>query len=164
MRQQDHQLPEWERVTAVALMRAAYGKRYVPEVYDLAGGIQTLRDYELTPSDTRKVSTSVARELLAVAISSTAELRQVADALDALDTEEGWDPRMANITCAYAKCENYPPTFPEFRQKFMAMFGEQCWPRPEYSVRKTLKSLGLPLTRARRGRPPRAGSQKKRRR
>lgn len=153
MRQQDQQLPEWERATAVALMRAAYGKRYQPEVYDLAGGIQTLRDCEGPPSWMREISASVAKKLLALAISSTAELRQVADALDALDTEERWDPRMANIVYAYAGCENYPPTFPELRKAFMAKFGKKCWPT-NFSVRKTLKLLRLPLANAPRGRPP----------
>ncbi len=139
-------------------MRAAYGKRYVPELYDLAGGIQTLRDYELTPSDTRKVSASVAKKLLSVAISSTAELRQVADALDALDTEERWDPWMANIIYAYSSCDWYPPTFPELRIKFAAMFGQHCW-STEFAVRKTLKFLGLPLAKAKRGRPGGSRSQ-----
>jgi hypothetical protein len=161
MSQQDQQLPEEDRVTAVALMRAAYGKRYVPELYDLAGGIQGLRDSGEDPqtSGMRKLSAWAAKELLATVISSTDKLRQVADALDALDSEERWDRRMANITCAYANCGSYPPTFPEVRQKFIEMFGEQCWPQPEFSVRKTLKVLGLPLAKARPGRPGGSRSQ-----
>jgi hypothetical protein len=160
MRQQDQQLPEWERVTAVALMRAGHGRRYVPEVYDLAGGIQALRDCGEDPqtSPMRKLSAWVAKDLLAAAISSTKKLRQVADALDALDTEERWDPRMANIVYAYAGCENYPPTFPELRKAFVAKVGKQCW-STEFSVRKTLKLLRLPLAKAKRGRPHGSRSQ-----
>jgi hypothetical protein len=160
MSQQDDSM-EFEAVTAVALMRCAYGRRYVPKVFNLAGAIQGLRDSGEDPqtSGMRKLSAWAAKELLATVISSTAKLRQVADALDALDSEERWDRRMANITCAYANCGSYPPTFPEVRQKFIEMFGEQCWPQPEFSVRKTLKVLGLPLAKAKRGRPQGSRSQ-----
>ena len=160
MRQQDQQLPEWERVTAVALMRAGHGRRYVPEVYDLAGGIQALRDCGEDPQTSmmRKLSAEVRKGLLEAAIRSTAELRQVADALDALDTEERWDPRMANIVYAYAGCENYPPTLREVREKLVAKLDERNWPS-EFSVRKTLKLLDLPLRKDKRGRPP--GSRSK---
>jgi hypothetical protein len=163
MRQRDQRLPEFERITAVAWMRAAYGKRYMPKLYDLAGGIQTLRDYKLGRSKKRKLSVSIGKKLLAIAISSTPKLRQVADALDALDTEERCDPRMANIVSAYACCANYPPTFPELRKKFVEMFGEQSWPQPEFSIRNRLRGLGLPLAKAKRGRPARTRPKRRRR-
>jgi len=141
-------------------MRSAYGRRYVPNVYDLAGGIQALRDCGEDPRTSRMRHTSawVAKDLLAAAISSTEKLRQVADALDALDTEQGWDPRQSNIIHAYSDCDNYPPTLREVREKLVAKLDERNWPS-EFSVRKTLKLLDLPLRKDKRGRPP--GSRSK---
>jgi hypothetical protein len=161
---------------ADAFLKCTYGKRYstAPEAYDLASRIKYAR---LLPTLPQRFNTSalnrrirnrmdqLAQRLLTLAIRSAKELRLVADALD---KEQAQDPRQANIIVAYLACVRLmngpPPTLADLQTKFVEMFGEQCWPQPEFSVRKTLKVLGLPLAKAKRGRPPRAGSKKRRRR
>jgi hypothetical protein len=159
-----------------AFWKSFYGKRYTArrEAYDLASGIQTLRciamhpetyAYRLFKDQDLPLKAWAAKSLLATALTSNAKLRQVADVLDFLDTpwsELTPDARQLNILRAYAHCDNDPPTLGEVRQKFLASVGRRCWPT-DFSVRKTLKSLGLPLAKAKRGRP-RAKSRKRRRR
>jgi hypothetical protein len=156
-------VPEFETVMAGALMRRDYGRRYAtaPEVYALAGGIHFLQGFAEDPQasywpslirDKHRASAWAAKRLLEVAISSTTKLRQVADAVDSLYAEQRRDARQANIIHAYGACGNYPPSFPELRKTFVAKFGKRCWPT-DFSVRNTLKWLGLPLAKAKRGRP-----------
>jgi hypothetical protein len=88
---------------------------------------------------------------------------------DALDAEEEEDPRRANILKAYEDCigGRYPPTIAEkgksfvscyvptlaqLRDAFIKRFGKHCW-TSDFSVRKTLKILDLPLSPAKQGRP-----------
>jgi len=108
--------------------------------------------------------------LLMAAVATSKKLRKVADALDA---KPGDDPRQANILNAYADCieGRYPPTVAEkgdcfvkcnlptlsqLRDAFVKRFGEKCWPG-DFSVRNTLRVLGLELTKAKRG--PKVGSR-----
>jgi hypothetical protein len=110
--------------------------------------------------------------LLNAAVSTSKKLREVANALDAETAE---DPRQANILKAYTDCVEgrYPPTIAEvgksyvkcyvpnllqLRGAFVKRFGQECWPN-DYSVRKTLNVLGLPLSKAKRGRPSGSRSQ-----
>jgi hypothetical protein len=155
-----------------AVWKSFYGKRYTagPEAYDLANGIETLRCIAMHPEtyayrpfndQDLPLKSWAAKSLLALAITSNTKLRQVADALDFLDapySELTPDARQLNILRAYADCDNNPPTLGELRQKFFAIFGQRCWPT-DFSVRKTLKRLGLPLAKAKRGRPRGSRSQ-----
>jgi hypothetical protein len=148
-----------------ALGKSFYGKRYTagPEAYDLANGIQTLRCIAMHPETYASrpfndqdlpLKSWAAKSLLAIALTSNRKLRQVADALDFLDvpsSELTPDARQLNILRAYADCDNNPPTLGEVRQKFLATFGRRCWPA-DFSVRKTLKSLRLPLAKDKQGR------------
>jgi hypothetical protein len=153
-----------------AWKKCTYGKRFSP-AYELAEQIIYLRILS-TPARERNLDPFVrqwerkwkgrtAHALLLAAMKSAKKLRQVADALDARDAEKRQDPRQANIIKAYTDCveKSYPPTLPELRKVLVARFGEQCWPRSDFSVRKTLKWLDLPLDRARRGRPRSSRSQ-----
>jgi len=108
--------------------------------------------------------------LLVGAVSTSKSLRKVADALDAKPTD---DPPQARILEAYADCVNgrYPPTIVErgkcsvkcylptlaqLRDAFVQRFGKKCW-RGDFSVRNTLRVLGLELTKDKRG--PKVGSR-----
>jgi len=106
--------------------------------------------------------------LLKAATISSKSLRLIANALDVIDADPGENPSQDNIIRAYEKAyekcgAKRAPTFPELRKTFLAIFGERCWRGShrdpsergsDYAVRKTLKSLGLPLTRASPGRRP----------
>jgi hypothetical protein len=154
-----------------AWKKCTYGKRFSP-AYELAEQIIYLRILSTRARERnpfvrqweRKWKGRTAHVLLLAAMKSAKKLRQVADALDARDAEKRQDPRQANIIKAYTDCveKSYPPTLPELRKVFAARFGEQCWPA-DFSVRKTLNWLGLPLAKAKLGRP-RARSRKRRRR
>jgi hypothetical protein len=160
-----------------ARKRAAFGRQYATETgaYELADMIKALPTRPTIPQRldsldqrARYQMAKTAHYLLTAATTSTKSLRLVADALDDLDADRGENPSQDNIITAYEKayntCGKRAPTFPELRQTFVAMFGERSWRGSDYSVRKTLKSLELPLTRAKLGRPPSAGPKKRRRR
>jgi hypothetical protein len=164
---------------AFARNRAALGKQYATETgaYELADMIKCLRGLPIIPqkSDsltldqrTRSRRARTAYYLLKAATISTQSLRLIANALDAIDADRGENPSQDNIITAYKeayeKNGKRAPTFPELRKTFVARFGELCWRGSDYSVRKTLKSLELPLTGAKRGRPPRIGPKRRRRR
>ena len=173
---------------AFARKRAALGRQYATETgaYELADMIKSLRGLPIIPqkSDSLTLNQHIrnrraraAYYLLKAATISTKSLRLIANALDAIDAGQGENPSQDNIIRAYEKaykdCGRRAPTFPELRETFVAMFGERSWrgshaersePGSDYSVRKTLKSLELPLAGAKRGRPPRVGSKKRRRR
>ena len=158
---------EKHRRITVARKRSAYGRRYATEAgaYELAFMIKSLRTLRTIPkrSDSldqymRNQMAKTAHYLLTAATISTKSLRLIAKALDAIDAEQREDPRQANIIKAYADCDNYPPTLPEVREKFVAKLDERNWPT-DFSIRKTLKSMELPLAKARRGRPRGSRSQ-----
>ena len=95
-------------------------------------------------------------QLFQTAIVSPKYLGKIAEALRKLDDLGAVDPRAAAIITAYEKCGSFPPTFSELKRAFSAQFGESRW-RGDYSVRKTLRSLKLPVSKSKRGRP--AGSK-----
>ena len=157
---------------------AALGRRYATETgaYELAEMIKSLRAFPIIPrkSDSltldqrmRTGRAKTAYYLLKAATISSKSLRLVADALDAIDAERGQNPSQDNVITAYEKAYRKcggkrAPTFPELRETFLGIFGERCWRGShrdpseggaDYSVRKTLDSLELSLTGAKRGRP-----------
>jgi hypothetical protein len=166
---------EIQRLITFARKRAAFGRQYATETgaYELADMIKSLPTLPIDPSKPdsldQRLRTRIARTahyLLKTATISTNSLRLVADALDAIDADVGGSPSQDHIITAYEqayeKSGKRAPTFPEVRKTFVTMFGEVCWRGSDYSVRKTLKSLELPLTGAKRGRPPDAGPKKRR--
>jgi len=122
----------------------------------------------------RRLMMRTAGILLMGAITSSKKLHEVADALDA---DEGKDPRQANILKAYEDCVEgrYPPTvkergerfvtcsvptFTQLKDAFIKRFGPTCWTSAsDFGVRKTLKILGLPLSKSKKGRPVGARNQ-----
>lgn len=156
----DDQSAEIEERLEVARQRSIYGRSFSCS-YLIAGEIKRLR--RLIPWAKRKrdpgvsqlvreMKESVAERLVTAAITDSGKLREVADALDA---EERADPRQANIITAYEECIQsmvYPPTLAALRKTFVDMFGQRCW-TSDFSVRKTLTALDLPLHKDRRGRP-----------
>jgi len=92
--------------------------------------------------------------LLVGAVLDTKKLRAVADALDAMGSEVRTDPRHVKILEVYRQCcdTSFPPTLTEIRAAFVKRHGEPQW-RSDRSVRKTIKMLGLPLNKAKPGRP-----------
>jgi hypothetical protein len=130
------------------------------EVFEQEAGLDVKEWYDI------RVALRTAWILLTAAITTSKKLREIADALDA---EPGDDPRQANIFKAYTDCINgkypptiaqrgkcfvkcYLPTLTQLRDAFAKRFGEECWPG-NFSVRKTLRVLGLELNKAKRGRP-----------
>jgi hypothetical protein len=71
-------------------------------------------------------------------------------------------PRGADLIEAYAACASFPPTFSEVKQAFIAKHGEKKWngshdhdkSHGDFSARKTLKILTLPLKKMKKGRRP----------
>jgi hypothetical protein len=172
---EQYQIKEIPMRITFARKRAAFGSRYATELgaYELADMIKSLptrptipQRFDSLDQRARYQMAKTAHYLLTVATTSTESLRLVADALDALDSDLGENPAQNNIITAYEKayktCGKRAPTFPEVRKTFVAMFGDACWRGSDYSVRKTLKSLELPLTRARLGRPRRAVPKRRR--
>jgi hypothetical protein len=155
--------------------RIRYGRRY-SELFELARDITSLRpmfhdaeqaghDCDLNPSGTSLLS-KTAMSLLKAAVTSSKKLREVAAALDA---EMRKDPFQVNLLRAYRDCTDNPeepPTLADVRKAFINRFSRD-WGRTlddrrgktDFSVRKTLRMLGLPLANARRGRPPDSRSQ-----
>jgi hypothetical protein len=90
--------------------------------------------------------------LLKAALINPKALRLIADALQKLDQPRAVDHRATAIISAYKTCGSFPPSFIELKRAFVARFGESRW-RGDFSVRKTLRSLNLPLSKSKRGRP-----------
>lgn len=148
-----------------------YGRRY-SDLFDLARDIKSLHPLfqrtmrtQLGPSENRLVN-ATAMSLLKAAVASSKQLREVAAALDA---ETRKDPFQVNILRAYQDCTDdpeQPPTLADVRNAFVKRFSRD-WRvacdndlsgKSDFSVRKTLRMLGLPLANARRGRPAGARS------
>ena len=63
---------------------------------------------------------------------------------------------------AYEKCASYPPAFGEVKDAFISVFGKEKWNKGDdddkshgdFSARKTLKILRLPLKKMKKGRRP----------
>jgi hypothetical protein len=175
----DDQAAKFEAAIRNAKARIAYGKHFPAR--QLAEEIQALRKMLLKeygtleraldalqstqePSGIVTLAQSYARQLLSVALVSPRALRLVGEAFAKLQDSGAEDPRAMNIIDAYEHCESWPPTFGELKRTFIARSGVNCWRSSDFSVRKTLKSLELPLAGDRLGRPPRVGPRKRRRR
>jgi hypothetical protein len=92
------------------------------------------------------------------------DLRDLADAIEHFSDELRVDARRANIVQSWfaaVALKESEPTLAEVKECFLSYFHTQMLPT-DYSIRKTLKLLGLTLRKAKRGRPPRAGSKKRR--
>jgi len=177
----DDQAAELDAQLDVAWQRVIYGKTYSP-AYGVARRIKEIRKIlsakEMENADPnliwweRRLLMQAAGMLLMGAVTSSKKLREVADALDA---EKKESPSKANILRAYEDCieGRYSPTvvargecflrcsvptLAQLRDAFIRRFGEQCWPS-EFGVRKTLRNLGLPLRKAKKGRPVGSRSQ-----
>ena len=172
-------IKEIQSLISFARKTAAFGRRYATETgaYELADMIKSLQGFPIIPQKSdpftldqhlRTLRAKTAFYLLKAATISSKSLRSIANALEAIDADRGENPSQDNIITAYEKAYRKcggkrAPTFPELRETFLAIFGERCWRGShrdpsergsDYAVRKTLKSLGLPLTRASPGRPP----------
>ena len=79
-------------------------------------------------------------------------LRALAQEFRKLQDKGAVDPRAENIITAYKHCVAFPPSFTEVKHVFIGRFGESRW-RGDFAVRKTLRSLDLPLSKSKRGRP-----------
>jgi len=93
------------------------------------------------------------------------DLRDVADAIEHFSDESRIDARRANIVQSWFAAtylKRSEPTLAEVKECFLNYFHPRMLPT-DYSMRKTLKLIGLTLRKAKLGRPPRAGSQKRRR-
>jgi hypothetical protein len=94
------------------------------------------------------------------------DLRDVADAIERFSDESRIDGRRANIVQSWFAAtylKKSEPTLAEVKECFLKYFHPRMLPT-NYSMRKTLKLVGLRLRKDKLGRPPRAGSQKRRRR
>lgn len=154
-----------------------YGRRY-SELFDLARDIKRVRPIIKRVEETKislanldrtdaKTVEETALALIQAAATSSKKLREIAAALDA---EKRKDPFHENLLRAYQDCTNdpdNPPTLRDLRAMFVRRFG-QDWAytnrddrrcKSDFSVRKTLRMLGLPLADAKRGRPSGAQSQ-----
>jgi len=71
-------------------------------------------------------------------------------------------PLGTDLIAAYETCASFPPTFSEVKRAFIAKHGEKKWngshdddkSHGDFSARKTLKILGLPLKEMKKGRRP----------
>jgi hypothetical protein len=101
--------------------------------------------------------------LTELALKNPVELREVAKFYLNLKDSGAVDHRAKAIVQAYRFCALYPPTITEIRRAFYGLFGgdgrkrsligKRKWPSRDFSVRKTLLSLDLPIRAAKRGAP-----------
>jgi hypothetical protein len=174
----DDQAAEFEAAIRNAKARIAYGKHFPAR--QLAKEIEALRKMLLEeygtlecaldalqsteePSGIITLAQSYARQLLSVVLVSPKALRLVAEAFGRLQDSGVEDPRAMNIIDAYEHCEPWPPTFGELKRTFIARSGVDCWRSADFAVRKTLKSLRLPLAKDKVGRPPEKLRKRRRR-
>jgi hypothetical protein len=119
--------------------------------YDAHGGITYEGLSELIDS---KKSLPMAFCLLLMACTAPRDLRDLAEALcNGTDVASVTPPRpiALELVNAYEQCTAFHPTLPEVRETFIAR--KKCrWPGDFYA-RRALRSLGLVLRAATRGRP-----------
>jgi hypothetical protein len=90
------------------------------------------------------------------------DLRDVADAIERFSDESRIDARRANIVQSWfaaAYLTRSEPTLAEVKECFLSYFHPQMLPS-DFSMRKTLRLLGLSLRKDKRGRPPLVLSQR----
>jgi hypothetical protein len=170
----DDQGAEFEAAIRNAKAKIAYGKHFPAR--QLAQQIQILRKMLLKeygtleraldelqsteePSGIVTLAQSYARQLLSVVLVNPRALGLVAEAFSKLQDSGAEDPRAMKIIDAYEHCESWPPTLGELKRTFIARSGINRWRSSHFSVRKTLKSLGLRLAKDKLGRPRGSRSQ-----
>jgi hypothetical protein len=168
----DDQLAEFEAVIENAKARIAHGKHFPAR--QLAKEISALRKLLLQeygtldnvldafrmpePSAIVELAQGYGLSLLSLALINPKALTLVGKAFPRLQDSGVTDPRANAIIDAYEHCRSFPPTFREFKRVFIDRFGERRW-RSDFSMRKTLRFLQLPLVPSKRGRPRGSGSQ-----
>ena len=93
-----------------------------------------------------------ATQLLQLALINPKLLQRVAEAFETLAESGSVDPRAERIITAYEQCLRFAPSFRELKRAFIDEFGESQW-RGDFTVRKTLRLLDLPIRESPRGRP-----------
>lgn len=145
-----------------AWQKCWYGKRH-SSAHELALRLDRIKkmlsnkENGDSPADLNEVESrfmlQTAGLLLIAAYTDVNKLREVANALE---QEKADDPRQRNILNAYSTAieRTYPPTLKELKTSFVELFGTSKW-TSDFSVRKTLRILGLPLRGDKLGRPKR---------
>ena len=168
----DDQAAELEAIIRNAKARIAHGKHFPAR--ELAKEISVLRKLLLQeygtldnaldafkqaePSAIVILAQAYGLQLLSLALVRPRALTLVAKAFPKLQDSGVIDPRANAIIGAYEHCGSFPPTFGEFKRVFIDRSGEHRW-RSDFSMRKTLRFLHLPLTPSKRGRPRGSRSQ-----
>lgn len=153
---------ERTKLIASAIFHCNYGKRTVAKELAL----------ELTRLSRRKTNDEyreqVKEALLQLAPNNAERLLEIAKALCWLKEARKRDkcPRGHDLVAAYSQCAflqpapSFPPTLNQVKEAFVAWFGKKKWgdndddqSRGDFSARKTLKILGLPLKEMKKGRP-----------
>jgi hypothetical protein len=150
---------ERTKVIASAIFHCNYGKRTWAKEAAL----------ELTRRKTQDEYREQAKEaLLWLALNNPERLRELTKALCWLKEARKRDkcPRGHDLVGAYAQCAfapgaSFPPSFGEVKHAFIEWRGKKKWngghdddpSSGDYSSRKTLKILGLPLKEKKCGRP-----------
>jgi hypothetical protein len=147
-----------EELIAAAIFHCNYGKRTpakeVALEFTLRKGIDEYRE-------------RAKETLLSLALNDPERLREFANALCWLKRAKARKrdkcPRGHDLVSAYAQCAfmQFPPTFSKVKRTFAVCFGEKKWngghdddpTAGDYSARKTLETLKLPLAKSKRGRP-----------
>jgi hypothetical protein len=146
---------ERTKVLDFANFHASYGKRSWAKEFALE-----VKRFGFIQDACRE---NVKEILLSFALYAPERLRELADALCRLNrSKRDKCPKAGYLISAYARCDSFPPPFAELKQKFIATFGEKKWAADDngddpcsgdYSARKTLKLLKLPLAKSKSGRP-----------
>ncbi len=103
--------------------------------------------------------------LLLMAHINPGKLRDLGEAICLALSGDGIKPAndravVLELIAAYESCHQYPATLPEIRRAFIGRYDDSRW-LGDVSVRRTLGALGLPLGKAKRGRPRGAKSKQK---
>jgi hypothetical protein len=145
---------EKQKAIDFADFHASYGKRSWAKEFALE-----VKRFGFIQDEYRE---KVKETLLSFALYAPGRLREIADALCSLNHSKGHKcPRGGCLLVAYARCNSFPPTFSEVKQTFIATYWEKKWnggnvddqSHGDFSARKTLKALKLPLAKSKLGRP-----------
>jgi hypothetical protein len=153
--------------TRYARVRIAHGNKFLAR--QLASYITfvqraLLKEYDtlsdafaaLAPTEESKGAIKHARIcellLLQTAFINPKFFRKLAEGFEKLKDTGRIDRRAEEIIVAYESCASFPPSFSELKRAFIDKFGDSRWSE-DFSVRKTLQSLDLPLRPSKRGRP-----------
>jgi hypothetical protein len=153
------------KLIASAIFHCNYGKRTLAKEHAL--------DLIRLPRRSDKYREQMKEALLWVALNNPEGLCEIAKALCWLkgarkrDKSRGYDLIDAYSQCAFFQlaATSFPPTLNEVKHTFIARLGKKKWngghdndpSKGDWSARKTLKRLGLPLKEMKKGR--RVGSK-----